>query len=129
MNFPVAPLALLMALVPFTALVAMAHWRFSVKKSYTLVTCVSFAVGVALFILSATVAASYSFQSLRLFRDSFLVVGVPALCYVVALVAIGLKGKVPAINLVLGGAVGVLPLCFLGFYAMLLSACSFEDCL
>lgn len=129
MTLPAAPLALLIALIPAMLLFAMAYWRFAVARSYTLVSVVAFAVGLALVMLSATVAAAYAFQSLRPLRESFLVLGIPAISYVVALVAVGRKGSASPASLVFGGVVGLVPLYFLGFYAMLLSACSFGDCL
>jgi hypothetical protein len=129
MNLPVVPLALLIAVIPAALLFAMAYWRFMVVRSYTLVPVVAFAVGVALVMLSATVAATYAFHHLRPLRESLFVLGIPAVCYVAALTVIGRKGRMSVSSLVLGGFVGLAPLYFLGFYAMLLSACSFGDCL
>lgn len=129
MTQPVAPLALLMALIPAAALIALAYWRFAVVRTYTLIPAIAFAVGVALVMLCATVAATYAFQPIRVLRESLLVLGIPAVFYATALAWVGRKGKLPSASLVIGGAVGLAPLCFLGFYAMLLSACSFGDCL
>ena len=98
-------------------------------RSYTLVPVIAFAVGVGLAILSATVAATYAFRPIRPLRESILVLGIPAVCYVTALIVIGRRGQLPAADLVIGGVLGLAPLYFLGFYAMLLSACSFGDCL
>lgn len=129
MTSPVAPLALLIALIPAALLFAMAYWRLAVVRSYTLVPVVAFAVGLALVVLSATVAATYAFHPIRPLRESLFVLGVPVVCYVTALVVVGRAGQLSAVSLVIGGVVGLAPLYFLGFYAWLLSACSFGDCL
>lgn len=129
MTLPVAPLALLFALIPTLLLCALAYWRFAILRSYSAVTVTAFAIGVALFAVSATVAASYSFQTLLPVRESGWVLVVPVLAYVATLVVVGKKGNVSAHGLALGGLVGLVPLCFLGFYALLLAACSYGDCL
>lgn len=115
MTLPVAPLALLIALVPAAALLVLGYWRF--------------AVGVALVMLSAAVAATYALHSIRALRESVIVFGIPAVFCVTAIAVVGRKGQLSSASLVIGGVVGLAPLCFLGFYAMLLSACSFGDCL
>jgi predicted neutral ceramidase superfamily lipid hydrolase len=131
MTLPVAPLALLIALVPAAVLLALAlaHWQFAVVRTHTLMLVIAFAVGVALIMASVTVAATYAFHPLRELRESSLVPGIPVVFYVTALVVVGRKGRMSPASLVIGGVLGLAPLCFLGLYAMLLSACSFGDCL
>lgn len=129
MTLPVAPLALLIALVPAVALLALGYWRFAVLRTYTLMPVIAFAVGMALVMLSATVAATYAFHPIRALRESVVLLGIPAVFYVTAIAVVGRKGQLSSASLVIGGVVGLAPLCFFGFYAMLLSACSFSDCL
>ena len=128
MTLPVAPLALLMALIPAAVLIAVACWRLTVLPSYTLVPAISLAAGVALVTLSAIVCVTYAFEFLWPIRDSFLALVAPLVGYFGALTIVGRKGKLVVPDLVIGGILGLVPVYFLGLYVMLLSACSFGDC-
>jgi hypothetical protein len=129
MSALVAPLALLMALAPAALLLGIAYWRFAVLRIFTLVPAIACAVGVSLVILCGVVAASYGLQFLQSLRDSALVLAIPLAGYAIAIACVGRKGRMETANLVIGGAIGLVPLGFLALYVTLLSACSFGDCL
>jgi hypothetical protein len=128
MQLPVAPLALLIALVPTLLLVAMAAWRAS-NGSLTAFHTAALALGLALASLVGAVSATYAMPQLLPIRASNALMAVPCLVYTAALVVVGIKCRINCGSLVVWALVGVVPLWFLGFYAWLLAACSFGDCL
>ncbi len=129
MTLPVSPLALLFALIPIALLFAMPYWRFSVPKPFALGPVVTFAVAVALLAAATVVAASYAFGALQALHEPLVIFGIPVFAYIATLAIVGAKRKITTRSFAIGGLVGVVPLCLLGFYTMLVVACSFGDCL
>jgi hypothetical protein len=129
MRAPEAPFALVIALLPTAFLFGMAYWRFRVLRRYTHLTVISLAFGSALAALVVEVSATYLWRPFSAARDSNWVFALPLLVYVGLLVVVGKATKLSATDLVIGGIVALLPLYFFGFYAWLLAACSFGDCI
>ena len=128
MQPPVARLALLLALAPTLVLVAMAAWRAS-NSSLSAFHSAALALGLALASLVVAVSATYTIPVFRGVQASNALMVVPCLVYVVSLVAVGSKFKINYGSLGVWALLGLVPLWFLGFYAWLLAACSFGDCL
>ena len=128
MQLPGAPLALLLALVPTLVLVAMAAWRAS-SNSLSAFHTAALALGLALASLVVVVSATYAVPLLRNLRASNSLMAVPCLVYVGSLIAVAARSKINYGSLGVWALVGLVPLWFLGFYAWLLAACSFGDCL
>jgi hypothetical protein len=128
MHPPVAPLALLLALIPTLALVALASWRAR-TNSLTALHAAAFALGLALAAVVLAVSSTYAFPHLRPLQASNALLAIPSLVYVITVVAVGRKFKLDYGSLGVWAAVGLVPLWFLGFYSWLLAACSFGDCL
>ena len=129
MELPVAPAALLFALVPTFALAGLAYWRFVLRRSFSSPSVVAFAVGLALAALVIAVGSTYAFKPLWPLRASDWLVVAPLATYFAAIAFVGAKGKLSFVPLCIGTVVGIAPLYFIGFYAWLLAACSFGDCL
>ena len=128
MRTPDAPLALLVALAPTIALVALALWRAR-SKSLTGFHAAFLAVGLALAALVVAVSSTYAFAFFRPLQTSNLLVIAPAVAYVATLAIVGARAKLNYGTVGLWAIAGLVPLWFIGFYAWLLAACSFGDCL
>lgn len=129
MRAPEAPLALAIALLPTAVLLGLAYWRFRVLRRYTHLTVIAFSLGTALAALTIAVSATYVWHTSSAAQASNWLAVVPIVVYASTLTAIGKASKLSAPGLVLGGVVALVPLCFFGFYAWLLAACSFGNCL
>ncbi|MDD5333598.1 MAG: hypothetical protein PHS32_07620 [Rhodoferax sp.] len=123
------PTALGLALLPTAVLIGAAYWRFKVRLAHTPLTVVAFSFGLALAALVVAVSATYSLRVLSAAQGSNGLVAIPLLVYAASLTAMGRRSKLSVPALVLGGAVGIVPMYFVGFYVWLLAACSFGDCL
>ena len=129
MKAPEAPLALLIALLPTAVLFSLAYWRFRVQRRYTVGAVILFGLGVALATLVLAVSATYLSPSLSKAQASNWLAAFPLVVYAATLVVVGRASKLSAPGLVIGGVVALVPLYFFGFYAWLLAACSFGNCL
>jgi hypothetical protein len=129
MRAPEAHLALVMALLPSAVLFGMAYWRFKVLRRYTHLTVIAFAFGSALAALVITVSATYAFRPFSAAQASIWLAAAPVLVYVGVLAVVSKASKLSSPGFVIGGSVAVLPLYFFCFYAWLLAACSFGNCL
>lgn len=104
-------------------------WKFVIARSSSGLAVGSFALGSALLVLVAATYLSYavaSFSVLRLYGGTLVL---PALVFFGVFAYALIKRSAGLIHLLLFGAVGFIGLCFFGFYASLLVACSFGDCL
>lgn len=128
MRAPEAPLALVIALLPTAVLLGLTYWRFWVLRRYTHLTVIAFSFGSALAALVFAVSATYVWHAFSAAQASEWLALVPLVVYASTLMTIGKASKLSAPGLVLGGVVGLVPLCFFGFYAWLLAACSFGNC-
>ena len=129
MTSPESPSALLFALVPALLFIAIAYWRFAFLRAYSLFSIIVFAVGAAVVFATLIVAVSYASSQFASLRSSVWFLAVPIVSYVGLLAAAGRRALVPARALIFGGLIGLIPLCFLGIYAVFMAACSFGDCL
>jgi hypothetical protein len=129
MNQPTAPAALLLSVVPSVLLLVVARWRLARSASYVTVAVIAFALGAALLVASLVTASTYMFESLSSVRESKWSLTIPLLSYAASLWLVGRSRRVEGPSLVIGACVGLLPLCFLGVYAFLLSACAYGDCI
>jgi hypothetical protein len=127
--FPALPAALLLSLAPAAILLVLAHWRLAQPRSNRTFWVVAFGVGVALVAASIGEAASCSFGFLRPFRDSPWSLTVALAPYVFVLFAMARSRQLSVSLVAVCGVVGLLPLYFLGLYALLLAACAYGDCL
>ena len=128
MQLPVAPLALFLALIPTLVLLALAWWRGR-SGSLTAFHAAAFALGLGLAAVVLAVSLTYAFPLVRPLQASKALLAIPSLVYVLTIVTAGKKFKLPYGSLGVWSAVGLVPLWFLGFYAWILAACSFGDCL
>ena len=129
MQFPVAPAALLFALAPTLALPAMCYWRFKTNGGISPFQIAAPGVGVGLAALVIAVGSTYAFRTFFPARASNWLIAVPLIFHVGILVVAAVKTRIEVPSLVIWGFVGLAPLYFVGFYAWLLAACSFGDCL
>lgn len=129
MRLPDAPLALLMALIPTFALVGLAWWRIQSGRNLSAFQGAALGVGLSLAALVLTISATYSFPLLSELRASKLLLIAPLGTYFIVLLLLCKRAKIEGSSLGLWGVVGLVPLFFVGFYASLLAACSFGDCL
>ena len=129
MQFPVAPAALLLALVPTLALLAICYWRFKTNRGVSPFQIAALGVGVGLAALVTAVGSTYAFRAFFPARASNWLIAVPLTFHVSVLVVAAVKARIEVASLVIWGFVGLVPLYFVGFYAWLLAACSFGDCL
>jgi hypothetical protein len=107
----------------------MAYWRFKVLRRYTHFTVISLAFGSALAALVVTVSVTHVWRSLSAAQTSIWLAAAPLSVYLGILIAVGRTSKLSPPGLVIGGVVALLPLYFFSFYAWLLAACSFGNCL
>ena len=129
MRFPDAPLALLIALVPTFVLLGIVWWRVRNGRGLSAFQGAAFAVGISLAAAVVTVSSTYVFRPLWAFRaQNWLLIG-PLGTYLIVLLIVARKIKIESSSLVIWGVVGLVPLFFIGFYAWLLAACSFGECL
>lgn len=128
MRTPDAPLALLIALAPTIALVALASCRAR-RKSLTAFHATFLALGIALATLVVAVSSTYAFSFLRPLQASNVLLLAPAFAYVASLAIVGARERLEYGVLGLWAVAGLVPLWLIGFYAWLLAACSFGDCL
>lgn len=128
MILPTWPSALLFAQAPAVLLLAVAYGKFATSRSYTLIPVVAFSGGLALIVLSAIVVADTAFQT-RLLQSTWVILSVPVLGYFASLIILGRKGRISFYALALWGCIVLIPIGFVGLYVMLMSACSFGDCL
>ncbi|MDC6170815.1 hypothetical protein [Paucibacter sp. XJ19-41] len=118
-----------MSVVATLGCFAFGAWRFVIAHSTSGLAVGSFALGSALLALTVATCVTYAFAPfaiLRQFGGSLLV---SAIAYVGVFAYAVLKRRLEFGNLLLFAVVGFVGLCFFGFYAALLVACSFGDCL
>ena len=129
LELPVAPAALLFALVPTLALAGLAYWRFVLRRSFSSFSVVALGIGLALAALVVAVGSTYAFKPLWPLRASNWLVVAPLVTYLAVIAFVGVKDKLSFVPLCIVAVVGFAPLYLIGFYAWLLAACSFGDCL
>ena len=83
----------------------------------------------ALAVLVLVVASTYTFATLRQLQASNWLIVVPFLVYALVLGTLTRRFRLSIASILLAGSIGLAPLCFVGFYAWLLAACSFGDCI
>ncbi len=89
MNSPIAPAAMLLSILPAVLLLGAARWRLARGASHKTVAVIAFALGVALLTASLVTAGTYTFESLRVVRESRWSLTIPLLSYVLALWLVG----------------------------------------
>ena len=129
MQSPEAPALLLTGVAVALAPLGMALWRLRSKRGLSGFQVSVVAIGLALAALMVVVSATYSFRPLHVLRASNWLVIVPLLIYLASSVALGRRANLEYGSLGIWVAVGTVPLVFFGFYAWLLAACCFGDCL
>jgi hypothetical protein len=104
-------------------------WRFIIARSQSGLAVCSFALGSALLALVLTTYAAYAFPPLTVLRQfgGTLIISVAVYASVFGYAVLRRQLQVSAA--VLFGAAGFVGLWFFGFYAALMVACSFGDCL
>jgi hypothetical protein len=117
--------ALAVALLP----VAGAWWRIQKRRSVSGLQVAVAAVGVALTTLLVLVSSTYALLSHSAAASAWWPAAASLLAYGVSGFAVGRRVKVEYGSLGLWLAAGAVPLVFLGFYAWLLAACNFGNCL
>jgi hypothetical protein len=121
--------ALAMSVLATLGFLALGTWRFIIGRSSSGLAVGSFALGSALLALAAATYAAYAFQSLAVLRHFGFTLVIPAVVYAGVFAYAVLKRRLEFSNLLLFAVAGFVGLWFFGFYAALLVACSFGDCL
>jgi hypothetical protein len=129
MPLPVAPAALLIALVPTFAMCGTAYWRYKRFGRLTAFQAAMFGVGAALAALIVAVSATYALSPFFSLQGSNWLIAAPIATYLVVVLVTRAMGKLETTSLAIWPAAGLAPLYFAGLYAWLLAACSFGDCL
>ncbi len=129
MQSPEAPALLITGVTVALAPLGMALWRLRSKRGLSGFQVSVVAIGLALAALIVAVSATYAFRPLHVLRASNWLVSVPFLLYLASSIALGKRAKLEYGSVGIWVVVGTVPLVFFGFYAWLLAACCFGDCL
>lgn len=129
MRSPEATALILIALAVALTPLGFVQWRLRANRGVSGLQVAVVAIGLALATLMVSVSATYALRPLHVLRASHWLVVVPVMAYLASSIMLGIKAKIESGLLGTWVAIGTLPLAFLGFYAWLLAACSFGDCL
>lgn len=121
--------ALAMSVLATLGFFALGTWRFVIARSPSGLAVGSFALGSALLALAAATYAAYAFPPFAVLRQFGGTLVVAVVVYAGVFAYAVLKRRLEFGNLLLFAVVGFVGLWFFGFYAALLVACSFGDCL
>lgn len=121
--------ALLMSVVATVGFFSFGLWRFSSRPTPSPMVVASFALGSALLALVAATYLVYAIPQMRTAREFGANLLVPVAVYLGVFIYAVRRRATEAGNLLFVGCVGFVALWFYGFYAGLLVACSFGDCL
>ena len=129
MQLPVAPLAIDIPLLLSATVFALAYRGFRLRGTLSLIESLLIGFAAALAALVLAVASTYAFAPLRQLQASNWLVVAPLLVYALVLGTLARRFRLPIASVLLAGSIGLAPLYFVGFYAWLLVACSFGDCI
>ena len=129
MQLPVAPLAIAIPLLLSATVFALAYRGFRLRGTLSLIESLFTGFAAALAVLVLVVASTYTFATLRQLQASNWLIVVPFLVYALVLGTLTRRFRLSIASILLAGSIGLAPLCFVGFYAWLLAACSFGDCI
>ena len=129
MHAPIAPMFLFLALAPAVVMLFLAYWRLRVVRTFSPFTVIAFSLGVALFGLVAAISVAYFLRG-SIETQFFSSLIAASLClYIGVFFMLGKRSKLPVLGLMVAGALALVPLYYVGFYSMLLTVCSFGECL
>jgi hypothetical protein len=103
-------------------------WRFAAAPQPSPIASALLALGAALLAGLVATAAAYAIP-MRAVHELGLGLAIPVVVYMAVLIYARVRRKVELAGLIAFGAVGALALWFVGFYALLITACAFGDCL
>jgi len=107
---------------------AFGAWRFTAAKTPSALAAGSLALGSAL--VAGVIATSISYAvPFPAARELGLGLIAAVTVYLAVLVYARIRRRVEVGGLMAAGAVGFVALWFVGFYALLITACAFGDCL
>jgi hypothetical protein len=121
--------ALCMSIVATAGFLAFGIRQFAISRPPSSVAVGSLALGAALLALVLATCLVYALPSLRPAREAGINLVVPLVVYLGVFVHAVVRHRLTFGNLLFVAILGFVGLWFFGFYAGLLVACSFGDCL
>lgn len=117
---------LVLAFAPAVLLIVIGVMASIRSRTPTAIPATALATGLALLVLVLLVVGAYSVDGLHGVAESqFILLGLPLASFAVALSVLAHRGKLPLLSVAACGIVGLMGLCWLGGFVLMLSACSF----